>query len=814
MKLISGVEAGGEQFRAVAPTKEYLEAAKEAGYDTVGIKGKGFLIMQTSYNIAAKLGLNILYELDVPVTFKGYKGYLTLVARNSEGKRNIDYLRREKMVDIEAALERMKGIAVTTSNVEESLLHSILFSNVENEARLKELKRIQDSLDSDGYKKYLSPNDEEYLDLCLSIEEDENLISENENEIESLKAEKVALKEKVKLSKEEKSSEIARINEATAECKANIKDLKAELTDLLKMKKERDVRIKGYEDIQSQINSLVFHSEEEMEADAKELLSLLGEYCGPENIYVDIQYHGNPEEEKYAAKISKLEANFLASNLCLMPKKSEHYINQRNGAKFLENSVINNPKWEEEYYIKTSEELKEWLLKVYSSDIVENAFNNLEKLATSCTYRPEKQNHAPKAKGVEDDKKALRDEIEKGIKKKYLDRNIPFTQEMRDRIEYEYDVITRMGYASYFLIVQDFLEYAAEAGKIPFEHLDEAPLTMEGIKAFNKLHGYNIGVGKGFGRGSGAGSLVCYVTDITDIDPLIYELKFERFLNPERVSMPDIDSDIATFVREKTIEYVVNKYGVDAVCGIVTMNCEAAKGAIRDAARYYGASTKYNPKEFLQLSDAIRKNVPKGASNFGKPISDEDNTSLYDYLINMYNSNKDAINIINLARDYEGMFTAPGQHAAGVVIYDGDNLNDYIPTRPSTDEENPILSRLTEMDMIDVEAQGLLKMDFLGLVSLNIISDTMRMIYEKTGEIVDFDNIPLSGEKADFVYNKVFAAGNTSNVFQFESPGMKKYLKQLLSGKKATIEDLIAMNALYRPGPMESIPDFIKNSRE
>lgn len=251
----------------------------------------------------------------------------------------------------------------------------------------------------------------------------------------------------------------------------------------------------------------------------------------------------------------------------------------------------------------------------------------------------------------------------------------------------------------------------------------------------------------------------------------------------------DIDSDLALGVREKTIEYVRNKYGNDAVVGILTENKQQAKGAIRDAARYYGKKFYDDDKRFLSLGNAIRKKVPEKATNFtdivdmiDTPEVDElglsiqKNVTLLDMLMNEYADNKDAVEILKIASHCEGMLTSYGQHAAGVIIYDNYDVTDYIPTR---DGKKGI--KVTEMDMIQCEANGLLKMDFLGLKTLTVITDTLRMIERDTGEAINMDDIPLDGPKADAVYQNVYGKGRTRNVFQFESAGMRNNLKKLFA---------------------------------
>ena len=400
---------------------------------------------------------------------------------------------------------------------------------------------------------------------------------------------------------------------------------------------------------------------------------------------------------------------------------------------------------------------------------------NLNKIAEAIKWEPKKVNHYPKFDKTKDSAKLLREEVEKGIKWRYPNE-IGWDEEHRKRIEYELDVIISMGFADYHLIVKDFLEYGRICGLVPIDKLSEVPLSIEGAKAYVKEHHYDVGLGIGVGRGSGAGSLVTYVLGITSIDPFKYGLIFERFLNPERVSMPDIDSDLAIGVREKTIEYVRTKYGINAVVGILTETREGAKGAIKDCARYLSCkqTSNENPKLYLKLGDSIAKLVPEiVGTTFSSMINDE--KSVYDLLLDSFSDNENAIAIIKLAKDCEGMLRGYGQHAAAVIIYDDEDITDYIPVKKGN------LGIQTEMDMIQCEACGLLKMDFLGLKTLSVITDTLRMIKEKDGIVIDMMNVDPAGEDSARVYENIYKKGKTKNVFQFESSGMRSYLKQLLN---------------------------------
>ncbi|MEQ9309990.1 MAG: DNA polymerase III subunit alpha [Balneolaceae bacterium] len=345
-----------------------------------------------------------------------------------------------------------------------------------------------------------------------------------------------------------------------------------------------------------------------------------------------------------------------------------------------------------------------------------------------------------------------------GAKSRYPD----FTDEIRDRIELELGIIKDMGFPGYFLIVQDFIAAAR-----------------------------NMGVYVGPGRGSAAGSVVAYCTGITNIDPLKYDLLFERFLNPERVSMPDIDIDFDDDGRQKVIEYVVNKYGKNQVAHIITFGSMAARSSVRDVARVLD----------LPLADADR---------MAKLIPERPGTSLDDAFKEM----KELRDIkagegleaetLKMAHVLEGSVRNTGIHAAGIIIAP-DDLTEFIPVSTAKDADLTV----TQFDGSVIEYAGMLKMDFLGLKTLSILKTAISFVKENHGKEYNLDDIPLNDSNTYKLYQK----GGTLGTFQFESEGMRKHLQNL---KPTDINDLIAMNALYRPGPMQFIPNYIdrKHGRE
>jgi len=419
-------------------------------------------------------------------------------------------------------------------------------------------------------------------------------------------------------------------------------------------------------------------------------------------------------------------------------------------------SMINNP----EYYFKSPAEMKGLFL-----DIPE-AIENTLKIAGECELTiPYGRWILPKFNTPNNEKP---EEYIKLLIKQRLNRVSHFDQEIiKKRIDYELSIITKKGYSTYFLIVADFVDWAKKN---------------------------RIGVGPG--RGSVAGSLVAYILGITDINPLDYNLPFERFLNPERPTPPDIDIDFADTRRDQVLNYVSEKYGKDRVAQIITFGTMEARLAVRDVARALGLT--------YSQGDRIAKMIPPGHQGFPMTIGQalEESPSLKF----AYQSEPETKKVLDIARKIEGLPRHSSVHAAGVVIADKP-LTEYVPLQKDPKEERII----TQYDMYcldlnavsDNQAVGLLKMDFLGLRNLTIIEKTLNYVEKNCGQKIDIHQIPLDDEKA---YNLI-AAGNTIGVFQLESSGMRHLAKELKPNK---ISDISAMVALYRPGPMDLIPAFIE----
>ena len=427
-----------------------------------------------------------------------------------------------------------------------------------------------------------------------------------------------------------------------------------------------------------------------------------------------------------------------------------------------------------EYYYKSSDEMKS-LFEDCPESII-NIQEVVDKIETYSLFRDvllpkfeipsefEDPNDLKDA-GKRGENNYLRHLTFEGAKKRYVE----LTAELTERIDFELKTIEKTGYPGYFLIVEDFIR---EARKM------------------------NVSVGPG--RGSAAGSVVAYCLWITNIDPIKYDLLFERFLNPDRVSMPDIDIDFDDEGRGKVMDYVINKYGDTQVAQIITYGTMAAKSSIRDTARVLD----------LPLNDADRlaKLVPNmsklktifetEANKLRSEFRPEDLDKV-NQLLNISDGNDLEAETISQARILEGSVRNVGTHACGVIITP-DDITNFVPVATAKDSDLYV----TQFDNSVVEQAGLLKMDFLGLKTLSLIKSTVKIVKAKHGIVLDPDNFPLDDKKTF----ELFQRGETVGVFQYESAGMQKHLRDL---KPTVFDDLIAMNALYRPGPMEYIPSFI-----
>lgn len=510
---------------------------------------------------------------------------------------------------------------------------------------------------------------------------------------------------------------------------------------------------------------------------AEELVVWFKEHFG-EDFYLEIQNHSMPEELTVNKKLREFSKTH---GIKLVATNDVHYINKDDaitqdvlmcvqmGKNYDDPDRLKFPN--DEFYVKTYEEMA----KIFPNDL--EALETTMEIAEKCNYSF-KEDHIDENKYmfppfVPPDGKSCVDYLWELVNAGSIRRYGKITPVIKERIDREMGVIVNQGFAQYFLTVWDYINHAKSTG-----------------------------VPVGPGRGSGAGSVVAYSIGITNIDPFKFDLLFERFLHTERVTAPDFDVDFADDKRQDVIDYVRDKYGEDKVVKIVTFGTMAAKNAIKDVGRVLGVPysemdkvTKNIPNISAKHHDVIQKafgfyHPKEGDKDFGTDYAVPE-------LVEMYNNNNDVKRVIDIAMKLEGMPRQCSTHACGVVIA-CDNLEKFMPLSRNGDDMT------TQYSMTDIERLGHLKMDFLGLRNLNDIQKAVQYVKENYGVELDFDKMGYADEG---VY-KMLSSGNTKAIFQVESGGFQKFLREL---KPTSIEDITAGVSLYRPGPMDSIPRYVHN---
>ena len=491
-----------------------------------------------------------------------------------------------------------------------------------------------------------------------------------------------------------------------------------------------------------------------------------------EDYYIEIQDHGIQDQKKCNEVLLRWAEEY---NVKVIATNDVHYVEQEDAAAqdvllcLQTGKDLNDPnrmRFEnDQFYLKTTEEMLTAfrdLDPVMSESMLDTTREIVDKCDFDLPMGKLLMPHYPIPEAFNNDMDAyLKHLVFERARIRYGELSVL----VEERLNHELGIIKQMGYAGYFLIVQDFTTAARE-----------------------------LSVSVGPGRGSAAGSAVAYCLGITNIDPLEYNLLFERFLNPERVSMPDIDIDFDDRGRGKVIDYVVQKYGRQNVCQIITFGTMGARSVIRDVSRVLNVP--------LVEADRIAKLIPEGPKVDLKHAVE----TVSEFRNLKQDANPQIRNLMHYANVLEGSARHTGVHAAGVIIAPG-RVSDYVPVSVAKSKGEEVVT--TQYDGRWIEEFGLLKMDFLGLKTLTIISDALALIEENHGITIDIDAVPLD----DSLTFELFQRGDTVAIFQFESEGMREWMRKL---KPTSINDLIAMNALYRPGPMDLIPNYIdrKHGRE
>ncbi len=486
----------------------------------------------------------------------------------------------------------------------------------------------------------------------------------------------------------------------------------------------------------------------------------LADLLGPENVFVELQDAGLPEQRELLprqwALAQKAGLRTVATNDVHYLRHEDNYAHDALLCIQTQSNLDDENRMKygsDEFYLKSGDEMHE-RFKDYPG-----ACEATVEIASRCDVSLDFGTYLLPSYPVPEgytEATYLRELCEQGVLRRY--GGDP-GDEVRERLDFELGVIGEMGFDAYFLIVWDYVKFAKDNG---------------------------IAVGPG--RGSAAGSIVSYCLAVTDIDPLKYDLLFERFLNPGRKSMPDVDMDFSVKRRGDVIDYVARKYGRDRVAQIITFGTMAARAAVRDAARVMGKP--------YAVGDKIAKMIPEQAP----PASFADAMVPGGELKQAYDADEEVKEVVDLAMSLEGLIRNDSIHAAAVVISDKP-LTEYLPLQQKGDAEI-----VTQFDMDDVAKLGLLKMDFLGLRNLDVIESALEIIEDTRGVCIEVDQLPLDDEKT----YRMLARGDSTGVFQFESPGMKEALREI---GPTEFEDLIAIVALYRPGPMQYIPTYARNKK-
>lgn len=828
---------------------DYVKRCKEIGFKSVALNDHGTLLGVHPFMDACKKydmngipGLEayskvcpaVLERLDKYKAFLSGRTHLIVNPMTHKGYQKISYALRDANLFIEKLKKLTYPImgcdilekyftdsddVFATSACAQGAIGYILLTNNRLEHKLSKEKSICEEY-SKEYNEYIAMYEQQQGDaeqikakkkertalLKYTKPTHNNKIAKLREKVEKLEngdAEKLAkakdeLEEAIRL-QEKATNELPTLESAIEALEKLKEERKAPLAEL---KKSANKYIKAKDIIDSQ----EYLSDEELYECAK--IQLLYYKSIFKKFYIELQYHGIDSEEYIMPILLRLadETNtpIIAANDAHVTENTEEWFETRRIVRY--NYFERSQETEEsdrELYIKNDWELIDALATIIPRDRAEEAVRNTD-IFNQCNVVFPQGEHYPSVKTDE-----TFDELLEKAKQELVEAG-EWNDVYEARYNHEIKTIKNMGYVDYHMVVRDFCNEARILGVIPKEELGVA-MSMSGD--FNLIHkwieekGFKGGVGVGPGRGSAAGSLVCYLLGITNINPMKYNLLFERFLNPERVSMPDIDSDIKTSIRPLLIKYIQWKYGERSVCSIATETTYAARGAVQMAGRER-ASQLYDYLPEKEAKPFRQKYLYTITQKISEMIPEKPGITLSECETDFgsqFGNNEEAKLLWDHAKLLEGRICGTGIHAGGVIISDNDNINDYIAL--AWNEKNGIWA--AQCDMVKAEEIGLLKMDLLGLETLDIITDTIHYVKRYKNIDINIDEIPFEPE----VFEAIYAKGDTNSVFQYESSGMKSMLKEF---KPTCFEDLIVLVACYRPGPMQYLEDIIavKNGRK
>ena len=777
---------------------------KELGYKDVTLTDHGTLLgIEEFLEAGERYGINAIPGMEA---YLEDREHLLLIAKDEEGYRSIRKASREANENItvigrmkfpcmkeETLLRHFKGNdhVIVTSACISGPVAKILLKNHEKNKHIKKYLPLKNA--SEQYavasKMYQVTNErlKEYKkELTQWKKYTKPAFLEGIAKLE----EKLALdpnNEKIRSKLEDKRSASQMAKKEISNLELEIAELKIVVQNWKKLRDENEAKAKRYHLLPADSFTLIPEEELFSQAKAKAIFykSLFPYF------YLELQYHGL-ETEKYAmpliAKIAKETGiPLIAANDAHITRKEDAEVRSFLQFNYFERHQETTDS-DRELYMKSEEELEETLCKILPLPLVKEAIANTSILS-SCHIEKDHGQHYPVYQGQKT--------FDKLIEEGKLAHMSEWDEEHESRLQREVQVIKEMGYIDYHMIVTDYCKMMKKLGAVPKHELVNMPLDYSKVDAWLSKKQFRTGVGKGPGRGSAVGSLVCYLLGITELDPIKYGLLFDRYLNPERVSMPDIDTDVKTSLRPYIIRYLSYKYGSNAVASIMTKNTYGAKEAINTSGRDR-ADELYGTLPSKEAATKKKEYLYQHTRQLGKMVPEDPGAKLSDIKEEQIRPGTEEAILLERAKKIEGIPFATGVHAGGVVITDGKDMTDYLPVQWREDKR----VWACEADMLQVESRGLLKMDILGLSTLDCISDCLQMIETYHGEIIDINKKPFEDE----VFLHIFSEGRTNSVFQFESAGMKSMLKRF---RPSSFEDLVILVAMFRPGPMQYIDDVI-----
>lgn len=769
---------------------ELVLKAKELGVTNVTLTDHGTLLGIDDFMKAGKEhNINTIPGLEA---YLEDRSHLILIAKNLDGYKAISFALRDanenqikirklvyplmKVDTISKYLAYNDNIIVTSACIN-GPLGKILLTKKRIEKELKTKQKKAKRLE-EAYRTWKNA----FQNYKTYVTEEKNLKRE--------KKEYTVYTKPVFLKKAEKNQELM---EKYTLAVSQLEKIEKELGSVIKCRREYknisdklETKGKKYEKLMQEIQRTVLPDEKILYQQALERAKEYKDLFP--NFYIEMQYHFMEDEAYVMTALyhiaKELDIPLIAANDAHMASRGDEVTRQILRYNYFERHQ-DISKADKELYVKSEEELKDTLLQILPSDAVKEAINNTSVLDT-CHVEFEKECHYPKCNSNQN----IWELIDVGVNR--LKEKGEWTEEYQERLEYEIKTIEEMGYIDYHMVVQDYCRMIRILSVIPKRELDGMPRNFSKIEDWIKEKGFRSGMIRSPGRGSAAGSLVCYLLGITNLDPIKCELLFDRYLNPERVTMPDIDTDVKRMLRPYIIKYLKWKYGKDAICSISTKTTYGAKNAILMAGRDRASELYQNDADHEELE---RRYMYEHTLKVSKLIPDEVGQTLEKteaLFYEQYGSEQEKCVIWEHAKLIEGKLSGTGVHAGGVVIADNGNINEYVPLAWREDKK----VWAAQCDMVQIEERGLLKMDLLGLNTQDCISETLQLIERHHGIVLDINDIPFETE----VFEHIYAKGHTNSVFQFESSGMKDMLRRF---KPDCFEDLIILIAMYRPGPMQ-----------